>query len=88
MLRPCANEDDPHERRVCRDGDDVSDAGSFYKGLTLTRLLLTKRVTGTCSTTAINMFSMRNTDDQNPKNVILNIADKAIVAHTKTPVLP
>ena len=34
------------------------------------------------------MLSMRNTDDKNPKNVILNIADKAIVAYTKTPVLP
>ena len=34
------------------------------------------------------MLSMCNTDDKNPKNVILNIADKAIVAYTKTPVLP
>jgi len=34
------------------------------------------------------MLSMRNTDNKNPKNVILNIADKTIIADTKTPVLP
>lgn len=34
------------------------------------------------------MLSMCNTDDQNPKNVILNIAYKAIITDTKTPVLP
>ncbi len=34
------------------------------------------------------MLPMCNTDDQNPKNVILDIADEPIITDTKTPVLP